>query len=45
MAAAHALATKEESKLRFPHVQKAVTASEKFIREFYGADYVNSTYL
>lgn len=36
MSAAHAFATNEGSKLRFPHVQKAVTAREKVIRNFTG---------
>jgi SpoVK/Ycf46/Vps4 family AAA+-type ATPase len=44
MAAAHAFATREGSNIRFPHVQKAVKVNEKFFREFYGKDYVNSTY-
>jgi SpoVK/Ycf46/Vps4 family AAA+-type ATPase len=44
MSAAHAFATKEGSKIHYPHVKKAVKANEKFFRDFYGVDYVNSTY-
>jgi hypothetical protein len=44
MSAAQAFATKERSNICFLHVQKAVTVNEKFYREFYGKDYVNSTY-
>jgi hypothetical protein len=44
MSAAHAFATKEGSNIYFPHIQKAVKVNEKVFREFYGVDYVNSTY-
>ncbi|PVH68430.1 P-loop containing nucleoside triphosphate hydrolase protein [Cadophora sp. DSE1049] len=44
MSSAHAFATREGSKIRLPHVEKAVKVNEKFFREFYGKDYVNSTY-
>ncbi|KAF8847949.1 hypothetical protein BDZ45DRAFT_811180 [Acephala macrosclerotiorum] len=44
MSAAQAFAIKKRSKLRFPHVEKAVNANEKFFREFYGKDFVDANY-
>ena len=44
MSAAQALAAKEGSQIVFPHVQKAVKANEKFFWEFYGKDYIETTY-
>jgi hypothetical protein len=44
MSAAQAFATKEGCKIGFPHAKKAVKANDKFFREFYGKDYVDSNY-
>jgi hypothetical protein len=44
MSAAHAFETKERREILFPHAYKAVMANEKFYREFYGENYINSTY-
>ncbi|KAF8540209.1 P-loop containing nucleoside triphosphate hydrolase protein [Trichophaea hybrida] len=44
MSAAQAFASKARSKIRFPHVKKAVKANEKFFREFYGKDFVDANY-
>jgi hypothetical protein len=44
VATARAFAIQERSKVRFPHLQKALTADEKFIREFYGKDASDSLF-
>ena len=44
MSATQAFANKEGSKIRFPHVHKAVKANEMFFREFYGKDFVDANY-
>jgi hypothetical protein len=44
VATAHALATKLRSVIRFGHLHRAVVINEKFAREFYGKDCVESLY-
>ena len=44
VATAHALAKKQGSRVQFEHIQRAVSINEKFVREFYGQDYVDSVY-
>ncbi|KAH6666386.1 P-loop containing nucleoside triphosphate hydrolase protein [Halenospora varia] len=44
VATACALAIKQQSKISFQHLQKAVHSSEKFIREFNGTEHVDSVF-
>ncbi|KAF1963459.1 P-loop containing nucleoside triphosphate hydrolase protein [Byssothecium circinans] len=41
---AHALATKEECRMRFTHLSKAVKVSEKFMREFNKTEHIDSVF-
>jgi hypothetical protein len=44
VAISHALATKQRSAMKFEHLQIAVAINERFVREFYGQDNVDSLY-
>ena len=44
IATAHALATTENTQVTYPHILKAVKASENFFSEFNGADVIASLF-
>ena len=44
VATAQALAMKQERRVQFEHLRKAVAINERFVREFYGKDKVDGMY-